>query len=613
MKIDDILRKVLAIPNSGFFYTPSIYDRSRSYFFKQLHKEIIINNIFEFNDGAKKINKLIKKGYTGYSLIKYEAGFLFEDKLKKLIDRKDKELIRFYFFDEDNFEIINSNKIKFGKFNQNYRISSFKLNNTRNEFSKNIKKTKDYIKEGDTYQVNYTVKSSFNFSGDVINLFKNLVFNQSAKYSAFINNDENIIISISPELFFQTKDNKIISRPMKGTSKRGVNIFSDNIQKINLGSDEKNKSENLMIVDLLRNDIGKICEYGKVKAKNLFELETYETLFQIVSTIEGRLKKQITLSEIIKNLFPCGSITGAPKIRTMEIIKELEKEKRGIYTGAVGIIKKTETVFNVAIRTIAINKTEGKGELGLGSGIVWDSNPEEEYNEILLKGNFLQKPIPYFELFETMLLENGEIFLLNEHLDRLKNSAQYFLFRYDEVEILSSLDKVLKKPEGLKKYRLKLSLNKWGKPKLNLFDYPENPEEIKLFISQIKVSSENLFQYFKTTNRNFYDQQYRLYNSKGFFDVLFLNEKNELTEGSISNIFIRKDNVWLTSPSSCGLLPGVYRNFFLKNKDNVEEKLIYFDDLLKADEVILTNSLRKEIKVDKIFFSDSEFIEFPNS
>ena len=217
-----------------------------------------------------------------------------------------------------------------------------------------------------------------------------------------------------------------------------------------------------MIVDLLRNDLGKISKINSVTAKPIFEIEKYETVFQMTSTVKAVLQEN-SFKSIIRNIFPCGSITGAPKIRTMEIIKKLEKESRGIYTGTIGIIENKIFTFNVPIRTISIDKKQKRGELGIGSGIVWDSDPSQEYNEVELKSKFITGSQNYFELIETMLFENGKIFLLDYHLKRVKDSAEYFLFHFDEKMILDFISNAVNKLDAKKAYRIRFLLPKWGK------------------------------------------------------------------------------------------------------------------------------------------------------
>lgn len=609
MKIEDILNQVLQNPNSAFFYTPPFYKKSYSYLFLKPKNEIIVNNQNELKK-LKLIDNLLNKGLNSYTLIKYEAGYLFEDQFKKYLRKSDKKLLQFYFFDGKNFKKIASNKIEIGDINKNYQIKNFKLNTSKKKFLNDIRSIKKFIAAGDTYQVNYTVKGNFKLIGDPINLFKNLMFNQSAKYSAFINSGNDLIISLSPELFFLIEKNKIFAKPMKGTLHRGKNIHEDLLLKYSLSISKKDQAENIMIVDLLRNDIGKISQFGKVKTKNLFQIETYETLHQMTSTIQGTLRQKINFENIIKSLFPCGSITGAPKIRTMEIINHLESDKRGIYTGAAGILNKDKKILNVAIRTIKLNKKTGNGEMGLGSGIVWDSSPEAEHNETLLKSNFLLKPLPYFELFETMKVENGKIFLLDDHLERLENTANYFLFNFDKNKILKIIKNEIEKIDVNLIYRLRLKLNKWGQINIMIYEYPYSINYIKIILSEKIISSKNKFQYFKTTNRKLYDEELLKYYKKGFSDVIFLNENNEIAEGAITNIFIVKDKTWFTPPLSSGILNGVYRKHLLQNNVNIKEEKIYLNDLLNCDQIILTNSLRGEVKVEKIYFNEKEFRKF---
>lgn len=610
MYFDDIIKQINDNLYFAFFYTPSFYTKSSSYIFLNPTEIIPVYEKSDLEASLKLVDKYLKKDLTGYCLIEYEAGYLLEDKLEKFLPENKRKLMQFFFFDKENVKKIKSDKIDFGKIDvDSFNVSDFKLNTSETKYTWNVKKIKDYIAAGDTYQVNYTVKGKFNFSGSYSNLFKNLLFNQSARYSAFINNGDSFIISVSPELFFVTDKKEMVTKPMKGTIRRSYETKSDILKSTELEKSEKNRAENIMIVDLLRNDLGKICKYETVKAEDEFSIEKYESLFQMVSTVTGKLKDKVEFSDIIKNIFPSGSVTGAPKIRTMEIIKELEDEERGIYTGAIGMISKKSSALNVAIRTIKIDKESGKGEVGLGSGIVWGSEAEKEYEETKLKSNFLTTPVKPFELIETMLMEDGGIFLFEEHLKRLKKSAQYFLFSYDEENIRKIIDKKLEKHSIKSKLKLRLRLNKWGKVKLESSRFEKRPGIIKVAISQQRVKSDNTFQYFKTTNRELYNEEYQKYNSKGFFDVLFLNEKEELAEGAITNIFLKKNNVWLTPQSSSGILPGVYREYFMSTHAETEETNLTLNDLLTSDELLLVNSVRKEVRVNQLV-SGNEIVEY---
>ena len=612
MKITGIIKSVVENNSSAFFYTPQIYKSGKSILFKKPVETITAKNKNEFIEQLNLINDFIEKGLTGYGTIDYEAGYLLEEKLNKLFKESKNDIMTFHFFEQDQIKYFTANEIKYNHvqeelLNKNYSINNFKLNLKKDSYKTNINKIREYIKEGDTYQVNYTLKGKFSFEGNVDSLFLNLIFNQSARYSAFINSNNNFIISISPELFFDLKENKITACPMKGTIKRGSNLHDDKNQIEELFKSKKDRAENVMIVDLLRNDLGKISEFNSVKVTSPFDIEKYESLYQMTSTVEGYLRTN-NFSDIIKSIFPCGSITGAPKIRTMEIINELEKEPRGVYTGTIGIIEKDNYKFNVPIRTIQISK-EGKGEIGLGSGVVWDSNPEAEYNETLLKSNFLTQPEEYFELFESVLIENRKPFLLEEHLNRLKNAAEYFLFNYNFKDIHESITKAAEKLEPDKKYKMKITLDKWGSTNIYNSEINAGNDKVKVAVSNKRIDSKNKYQYFKTTNRKMYDEELKKYKNKGFYEVIFLNEKGDIAEGSFTNIFIKKDNSWFTPQIESGILNGIYRDYLLKNKILYKEKSLSLNDLKNADKAMLVNSVRGEVIVNEIYLSgNSKFI-----
>jgi len=524
MKFDDIIKLVEENPYSAFFYTPSIYKKASSYLFIKPVEVFSVYKRLDLDFTFRQIQKLIDNGYFGYSLINYEAGCLFEDKLAEL-QKNDEKLIQFFFFEKEEVKQFKSSKIIFDKDSNGYSISDFKLNRSENQFVEDILKIKEYIKAGDTYQVNYTAQGEFNFQGSYGSFFKKLLFNQSARYSAFINDNENYVISLSPELFFHQKGKKILSRPMKGTTRRGISEKSDKISENELWNSEKNKAENVMIVDLIRNDLGRISKYGSVKVPSLFRIEKYESLFQMVSEVKGKLRKNPTMLDILKNIFPCGSVTGAPKIRTMEIINEIEKRERGIYTGSISLITPGEIQLNVAIRTITIDKISKIGNMGLGSGIVWDSDPRSEYEEVILKSKFLTEPLDYFELFETMKCENNEIKFLEQHLERMKLAADHFLFKFSKAKIQKKIDRTLKELDNKKTFRFRLSLNKWGKVKTEVSNLNESKKEILIIISQNKIISTNRFRQFKTTNRKLYDDEHGQYSTKGFVEQIFLSGK----------------------------------------------------------------------------------------
>ncbi|MCX7705216.1 MAG: chorismate-binding protein, partial [bacterium] len=391
-------------------------------------------------------------------------------------------------------------------------------------------------------------------------------------------------------------DRCIKVRPMKGTIERGKNKRQDMKNENDLKNSIKNRAENLMIVDMMRNDLGRICRFGSVITNPLFQIEKYKTLFQMTSTISGELRQNIKLVDIFKALFPSSSITGAPKIRTMQIINELEKSPRKLYTGTIGIVKPdNSSVFNVAIRTIIIN---GKsGEMGTGGGIVYDSKPEKEYDECLLKAAFLASACKKMQLIETIRWSSNEgFYLLDLHLERLRRSAEFFKFIFNRRKIIRTLEKFVLTLNCEKTYRIRVLLFQEGNISISYQEINlQLPDNQKTFLSNKRIDPRNIFLYHKSTIRDDYDKAYREAAKNGYFDVIFKNKNNQITEGCITNIFVEKNGILYTPPVSCGLLPGVLRNYLLQ-KGMVKEKILTEDDLHAADNIFLGNSVRGLIK-----------------
>lgn len=603
--LTEIINAVLNNEGSAFFYTPPFYKKAKSYLFYAPVKRI---NILA-NEKVKELIQSLDKeldSYYGYCLLNYELGHLFEDKLIKYSSQTE-STGEFLFFDKSNVLELKSRKIKHDltfPVKKIKPVKKFKVNTLKKEYINNVKKIKHYISDGDTYQVNYTIKGEYELNTDIETLIKILIFMQSAKFIAIINNKGKIIISISPELFFTIKKGNITVAPMKGTTQRGINTDEDKINKSYLINSEKEKSENLMIVDLMRNDVGRFAKTGSVTVKDLFKIEKYETLFQMISLIQANVK-DVKLSDVLFNIFPCGSITGAPKIRTMEIIKEIEKDERGFYTGAIGFFMSEKVSFNVAIRTLIVDKETNKGVIGLGSGIVWDSIAEKEYDEIKLKSSFLTKPFKYFEIFESFLVEGKKTFLLKEHLSRLEKAADFFLFNYNEKEIKKRINTLIDSLD-YGNYKVKVILNKWGNIKLECENIVEELNNIKVVISEKRVNSRDKFQYFKTTNRELYNKEFLKYKKIGYDEVIFLNENDVITEGSYTNIFIVKQKEIITPPINAGILNGIYRKQLLKNNKEIKEQNITIDDIKQAHEVFVCNSVRKKIKVTEVWYKGEQ-------
>ncbi len=491
-------------------------------------------------------------------------------------------------------------------------IENIRTNIEKGEYLGAVNRIKDYIIAGDTYQVNYTLKLQFDFNGTPSGLYKSLRRNQAVSYGAWIRQGGRDIMSFSPELFFRADQDRIRVRPMKGTMKRGKNLAEDEQQKKTLHNDIKNRSENVMIVDLLRNDLGRFLHTtggGMVQPRSLFDVETYDTLLQMTSTIDGIPSGGALprLQQIVSALFPCGSVTGAPKIRTMEIINELEKEPRGVYCGAIGFSGPQESVFNVQIRTVVLDGKQG--EMGIGSGIVFDSDPESEWQETLLKGKFLTHPQPDFQLIETLLwLPDSGYWLFQEHMERLANSATFFLYIYERESVDAMLEREAKTFTCAT--RVRLLLHRDGRVHITstMLDHGFQPmvEPLanscplpKVVFSDILADPDNLYLYHKTTQRRLYVDERKLAMEEGFHEVLFTNRKGEVTEGSISNVFLVMDGQLLTPPVSCGLLNGTFRRFLVA-RGAASEQVLTRDDVRQAEGVYVGNSVRGLVQVEVV-------------
>ena len=582
-------------------------DNFKSFLFLEPVNVLQTSRIDEVDTVLKEIERCVDKGFYAAGYVAYEAGYAFEPKLKNLMQKRNPScpLIWFGIFKNPSiYDVRNEDSSKLrhsaGTGELSYKINDINFNMGEDEYKNRIKQIKKYIHSGDTYQINFTWNIHFSFEGSMFAFYDDLKRKQSVSYSAFIKSGDACILSFSPELFFRRKGDTIITRPMKGTMKRGHTLAGDEENIKVLKNSEKNRAENLMIVDLLRNDVGRLSEMGSVEVSKLFEIEKYETLFQMTSTVRGTLKPGTTYSWIFKNLFPCGSVTGAPKIRSMEIINELEKDSRGVYTGAVGYISPDkEAVFNVAIRTPVIKGN--KGRMGIGSGIIWDSKPEEEYKECKLKMKFVTEPAPEFNLIETIRHYNNRYRLLKYHIQRLRESAQYFDFKFDADDFMLHLKKNAEKLDKEKKYKVRILVDKSGNFSIeNVLLDLNNSKTGYAALSGIKMDSGNKFLYHKTTLRDIYDKMYKKGREKGYIDLIFTNEKGEVTEGCISNIFIKRNGKFITPPVECGLLNGIMRQYIIKKAKNVIQDIITLDELKNAGNIYLCNSVRgiTKIKLD---------------
>lgn len=565
------------------------------YLFKDPVEIVTGNNISKIKSQLEYIESKTKEGFYAAGFLSYEASKAFENRFCVKQNNTSPD-IWFGLYKER--KVVKHTDLFNGK---KYPVKlKWKLPLSKEEYSNGINYTKDRIKNGDIYQLNYTfvMNSDFNLKDlSSFDIFESCFAELDSSYLAFINTKDFSVLSGSPELFFLFKDNQLVSKPMKGTASRGRFNLEDDLNIKDLYHSEKNRAENVMIVDMIRNDMGKIAKTSSIEVTKLFEIEKYSKVLQMTSTIKSYTDKSVL--DIFQAMFPCASITGAPKIRAMECINCAEKSARGIYTGSIGFITPAQdALFNVAIRTLYINKNTKKAYFGTGGGIVWDSQTQSEYLECMDKALIISDPDPDFCLLETMLYTPDKGFYLkNLHIKRILRSAKYFNFDLNEDE----LNKVL---NGFKKSccsRVRLTLDKRGKITLEhtqIADRGFNKTKWRVCIHKGNVNSKDRFLYHKTTNRQVYTDA--LNANPGFDDVILKNEKNEITESCFGNIIIKKKNEYLTPYYNSGLLNGTMREFLLQRK-KVKEAVISESDLYEADKIFIINSVRGFIKLKLTF------------
>lgn len=496
---------------------------------------------------------------------------------------------------------------------QPYTLGEWTPSVSRAAYRQAITLIKKYIARGETYQVNYTFRLRAPFTGSPWRLFLDLYRAQRSQYAAYIDLPGFAICSASPELFFDLNQDRLSARPMKGTAARGRTLAEDKDQAQWLYRSEKNRAENVMIVDMIRNDVGRIAVTGSVRVPHLFSVERYPTVWQMTSTATATTRASLT--EILTALFPCASITGAPKARTMQIIASLETSPRSVYTGCIGFMAPGRRAqFNVAIRTVVVDKAAGQAEYGVGGGIVWDSESNDEYEECLVKARLLTERRPEFSLLETLLWTPGHshpapaphsekypagaatgsdgYFLLAYHLRRLEESAAYFDIPLDLERVWAELAALAASlPDCPHRVRLLVTQAGEVSSQAVALGGAAIPQPVRLRLAQAPVDPANPFLYHKTTHRQVYESA-RAAAGQDCDDVLLWNERGEITEASIFNIVARIGSRLVTPPVQCGLLPGTFRAWLL-DRQEIQEEIITLKDLRRCDELYVINSVRK--------------------
>lgn len=552
-----------------------------------------------------QIESGVARGLHAAGFFSYELGYVLEPKLRSLLpENRTLPLIWFGLYREP--KAMSETEVE-RWLTTHTRSGSYHFTDVSHAWDKDayverFTKVQEKIRAGDIYQLNLTFKAHFRLSGSPLTFYRDLRQRQRTGYGGIVDTGAVTVLSASPELFIEQHGRTIETRPMKGTAPRAVTPEADAEARRVLASDVKQRAENLMIVDLMRNDIGRISEIGSVSVSDLFTVETFRTLHQMTSGVRATLKSDVGLAELLSAIFPPGSVIGAPKIRAMELIREYETEPRGVYCGAIGRIGPGgDALFNVAIRSPVVFR-DGRGEMGIGSGVVYDSEGAKEYAECLLKMKFLTDPPKRFELIETLLYDGGKgYWLLERHLERLKATAQYFGFAYNDPDVRGGLEKAVA-ADRTARMRVRLLLAEDGRITVTAIPLgPDvSPAQMAFVISPTRLESTNPFLFHKTTRRELYDSEWRHYNeSAGADEVIYVNERGELAEGSRTNIFIERDGRLLTPPIGSGLLPGVLRAELLASGKAVEAVLTP-EDLSTADAVYLGNSVRGLVRAAPI-------------
>jgi para-aminobenzoate synthetase/4-amino-4-deoxychorismate lyase len=556
--------------------------------FKSPIKIFVAESIDSVRPSLQQVQEAVNAGYYAAGYVAYEAAPAFDPALSVRADVR-VPLLWFGIFKEPSHDC--HDETGGGEF----RLSNWSPTIDRQTYSRNFDAAREAIARGDTYQINYTFKLCASFAGDDFALYRQLAAKQLAPYCAYLRLGGFSILSASPELFFRWRDGKIETKPMKGTVRRGRWLEEDETLARWLADSEKNRAENLMIVDLLRNDLGRVSEIGSIQVRDCCAIEQYPTVFQMTSTVEARTRPQVTLEDIFAAMFPCGSVTGAPKVSTMRLISTLEVAARNVYSGSIGYVAPDgEAIFNVAIRTMLVDHATGVAEYGIGGGITWDSEADEEYAEALTKAAILKESRPDFQLLETLRLERGEYALLDRHLKRLADSARYFGFSKIADDAREALLKYAASfPVEARRVRLLASVG--GKIQIEsvaLDELPATPARVAFALSP--VQRQDKFLYHKTTHRMLYDFQRAQH--PDCFDVLLWNEDGELTEFTNGNLVIEIEGERLTPARDSGLLAGTMRAELIE-RGAIREAVITRSSLGKSARMWLINSVRGWVPV----------------
>jgi para-aminobenzoate synthetase/4-amino-4-deoxychorismate lyase len=550
-----------------------------------------------------EMQRALDRGLHAVPLLTYELGAAMRGVAAQAIDGPLAQVLLF-----DRCQFLNQHDVaqwlaaRISSHASPSGIARIRANVDEGEFTAALKQVHDYIEAGHTYQVNYTFRLRFDAFGSLPALYTRLRARQPVPYGALVAlPDGSGVLSLSPELFARHSNGELLTRPMKGTAPASDDPKVNLRRADALANDPKNRAENLMIVDLLRNDLGRVAKTGTVEVPALFEVTRFSRVLQMTSSVRCQLREGVRLQEVFDAIYPCGSITGAPKHRTMEIIHELEAAPRGLYTGAIGWFEPPRAAgqlgdfcMSVPIRTLSLGVPLNgvrKGEMGVGSGIVFDSQPADEFAECQLKARFLTGLENDFELFETMYATAEGCRSRDLHLSRMARSAEYFGIPFSHDEARKQLDVACTGLSGPTRMRLALSQDGSFRTSAAALDPIMTPVGIVVAVEPLPTN--DVFLRHKTTVRARYDQAWRDAERVGAFDTVFFNEQGELAEGGRSNVFVKLDGRWYTPPLSSGVLPGIMRMLMLLDPAwDATERVITRAMFERAEEIVVCNSLR---------------------
>lgn len=574
--------------------------KQRSALLFQAPDEVITCSRLEEVQGClKQLEAAQADGRHAAGYLAYELGFAFEEKLRQRFHQTKEPLLWFGLYGAPEELGLDEAKAMLESVagDGEAAIGKPEFDMDRAAYDTAFARVRDHLAKGDIYQVNLTMRARFRHQGAPERIFQTLLRRQPVEFAAFLRLEDRTILSLSPELFLERRGTCLRTKPMKGTAPRGRYASEDATIARTLSSDPKQRSENTMIVDLMRNDLSRIADTGTVKVTSLCEVERYQSLHQMTSTVEAEVPDDVGFARIAEHLFPCGSITGAPKLSAMQIAQDLETGPRGVYTGSIGYLAPGgDFRLNVAIRTLVL-RNDGSGEAGSGSGVIFDSGASPEYDECALKLRFMSEDTPGFDLIETLAYHPGDGYLLLErHMQRLQASAAYFGFPFREEDVREELLQHVRTFAGSRRVRLLLSAD--AGISVTSTDLPPARQEavFNLVIAQETTWSTDRFLFHKTTNRAFYDDTRQRYQAEtGCQEVLFLNENGYLTEGSYTTLFVKRNGSLLTPALRHGLLPGTFRAGLLE-RGLASEADLALQDLQEAEEVYVGNSVRGLIR-----------------